>query len=583
MELNIKNENETDSKVEMVDDPSFEGFLPSGFGKQSRAINVEAQLDRAKRKVKDNEERDEPDRSHKSDEESDDDDDDSDDSDDGPEFPVTHELVIPTHARPVTSATLDSAGSRLITGSSDCTVKLHDIAAMNPTTVRAFKQINPTVTKTPGSHDSHLVQQVLFNPIAPAVFLIVTAQPQIIVADREGDITGTSMKGDKYLRDMHQTKGHTSEVTCADWHPQQRDVFTTAATDSTIRIWDVNKLSRQTAVIVHQSKQVGSAGRSRISAIKYAPSSSPSPFLAAAAYDGVLSTWDSNGPYRRPIAEVSEAHEPQTWTSSLDISSDGRLIITRGGDDALKLWDTRKLTTPLRTTSHPSTASQYSTSTVRFSPSGSQVLVGAPSGHLHILNTATLRPELVTPLSPGNTVISAFWHAKLNQIVATSADGCTRVLFNPQISQGGALTVMTKQPKHRHIDDDPNRVMDLSQGFSEDAIINPTTRKAGGRSSAGLAKGKNTRDPKRPDAPESIPFDRAEPAMSHVREHHPLSRMRDEDPREALLKYADDSGKKIFTKAWAETQPQTMYAEADEDDDEDEEAPKSKRVKQSNR
>ena len=53
--------------------------------------------------------------------------------------------------------------------------------------------------------------------------------------------------------------------------------------------------------------------------------------------------------------------------------------------------------------------------------------------------------------------------------------------------------------------------------------------------------------------------------------------MRDEDPREALLKYAEKAEKDpMFTKAWAKTQPKTIYGEIS---DEEEEEPEKKKVK----
>ena len=48
---------------------------------------------------------------------------------------------------------------------------------------------------------------------------------------------------------------------------------------------------------------------------------------------------------------------------------------------------------------------------------GTEVLTGSASGDLHILNAATLRPELVTPVTPGSPLISVIWHKELNQIV----------------------------------------------------------------------------------------------------------------------------------------------------------------------
>lgn len=54
--------------------------------------------------------------------------------------------------------------------------------------------------------------------------------------------------------------------------------------------------------------------------------------------------------------------------------------------------------------------------------------------------------------------------------------------------------------------------------------------------------------------------------------------MRDEDPREALLKYAEKAEKDpIFTNAWKETQPKTIYR--DVSDDEEEQQPDKKKAR----
>ena len=46
--------------------------------------------------------------------------------------------------------------------------------------------------------------------------------------------------------------------------------------------------------------------------------------------------------------------------------------------------------------------------------------------------------------------------------------------------------------------------------------------------------------------------------------------MREEDPREALLKYADKAQTDpMFTKAWGKTQPKTIYADLSDDDEDD--------------
>ena len=71
---------------------------------------------------------------------------------------------------------------------------------------------------------------------------------------------------------------------------------------------------------------------------------------------------------------------------------------------------------------------------------------------------------------------------------------------------------------------------------------------------------------------------RTQPDEKHISENIPLSRMLHEDPREALLKYADVAEKDpMFTGAWKQTQPVTQYA--DVSDEETEEGPHKKKAR----
>ncbi|KAK5166132.1 uncharacterized protein LTR77_008393 [Saxophila tyrrhenica] len=571
----------------------------TSFGKPSREADVARRLERSKRptgtaalspganggqangrrKSKDPEDEDQEDG-----EDDDGDSDDDDDDDDEDEFPVSHEMVIKTHDRAVTSATIDPAGARLITGSVDCSLKFHDFASMTPTTVRAFKSVDPSATKSSANVETHPINQVLFNPLSAGHVLVATALPQARILSRDGESVAEFAKGDMYLRDMHNTKGHISEVTTGTWHPTDRNLCVTAGTDSTLRIWDINNPRSQKEVIVHKSRAAGSAGRTRMTAVAWgSPMQGGNNLLVSAALDGSLVMWSGEGPYSRPAAETREAHTPGTWTSGLDISADGRLVVTRGGDDTIKLWDVRKFKQPVTTVSHASTSSQYPSTNIRFSPNSSNVITGSETGHLHILNPATLKPELVTPVTPGSPLISVFWNSKLNQIITGSANAETHVLYNPNTSTAGAKAVMARAPKRRHIDDDPNLTMDLAQGISGDSIVVPGGPAPSGASYAsrhptvGLTASGRSRDPRRPNMPAQTPFAKTNPDEEYVRSQIPLSSLRDEDPREALLKYADKAkNDPMFTNAWKETQPETKYAELS---DEEEEGPEAKKVK----
>ncbi|KAG5932146.1 hypothetical protein E4U53_001460 [Claviceps sorghi] len=577
---------------ELAENDLMRSFLPASFGKKSKGADIAAQIDRSKRAV------DQPavisvsddtrpsmskkksgaNGSDSDDASSDDDTDDSDDSDDADDYPVSHELVLKTHSRAVTTTSLDQAGGRLLTASSDCVVNFYDFASMTPSTLRAFKTVDPYETKkSAATAESHPIHHVEFNPLSGAAFLCISAHPQAKIMSRDGQILTEFVKGDMYLRDMNNTKGHISEITTGTWHPADRNVCVTAGTDSTLRIWDVNNKRSQKEVVVFKSKAAGSAGRTKMTAVAWgSPVQGGNNVLISAALDGSLVMYGGNGPFARPAAEIRDAHQPQTWTSGIDIASDGRMVVTRGGDDLIKLWDTRKFTKPLVSVSHKSTSDHYSTSNIRYSPDSRSIITGSETGHLHILNPGNLQPEHITPITPGSALITVNWHPKINQIVTGSANAETHVLYNPEKSTRGAKDVMSRAPKKRHIDDDPNRTMDQGIGMSGDSIITPGAS-AGSRKSGVTGTGRS-KDPRRPHIPQQTPFQKNQPDEKHVVDNIPLARMLHEDPREALLKYADKAqSDPIFTKAWSKTQPKTQYADLSDDDDDGPDRKKAKR------
>ncbi|CAJ2506940.1 Uu.00g081260.m01.CDS01 [Anthostomella pinea] len=560
---------------DLAEDDPMRAFLPASFGKKSKEADIAAQIDRSKRTVAAQKPAEQD--HHSGSNDASDSDDDSNDSDDDDEYPTSHEMVVKTHDRAVTSVSLDPAGGRFISGSIDCTVKMHDFSAMTPTTIRAFRSIDPFEGKSSANSETHPVNLVQFNPLAGGVFLCISAHPQAKIMSRDGDVLAQFVKGDMYLRDMHNTKGHVSEVTTGTWHPTDKNLCVTAGTDSTLRIWDINNKRSQKEVIVFKSKAAGAAGRTRMTAVAWGtPVQGGNNVLVSAALDGSLVIWSGNGPFYRPAAEITNAHKPNTWTGGIDISSDGRMVVTRGGDNTIKLWDTRKFKEPLVAVEHASTSDHYQTTNIKYAPNSTSIITGSATGHLHILNPGNLRPEFTTPITPGSPLITVDWHPKINQIVTGSANAETHILYNPTMSTRGAVDVMSRAPKRRHIDDNPEFTTDLSLGLSGESIITPGAL-AGSRKAGVTASGKS-KDPRRPQMPLQTPFMRSQPDQKHISENIPLSSMLHEDPREALLKYADKANKDpMFTNAWKDTQPVTQYADASDDEEEGPDKKKAKR------
>ncbi|KAI7691282.1 hypothetical protein KC322_g11316, partial [Hortaea werneckii] len=152
-----------DPELEVEGNDELRQFLGTeSFGKQTREANVQKQVDLSKRT--DANASGEGAQNGKAGRHQDDSDDEDDDDDEDDEYPISHEMVMKTHERAVTAVTLDPSGARLVSGGMDCTLKFHDFASMTPTTIRAFKSVDPTATKSSANVETHPVHQALFNP-----------------------------------------------------------------------------------------------------------------------------------------------------------------------------------------------------------------------------------------------------------------------------------------------------------------------------------------------------------------------------------------------------------------------------------
>ncbi|KAF8537176.1 WD40-repeat-containing domain protein [Trichophaea hybrida] len=555
-DYNNDDEPEIEQPALSVSDP-MRNFLPSSFGQQDISRDMDEIYAKARRiplpppkpskKPSDK------------DSDSDSDSDDDDDSDDGEgELPLSHSLELKSHSKAVTSVSLDPSGTRVATASHDCCLKLYDFPSMSMDHLHAFRSLEPT-----GSHHVH---SATFSQLdSGQSILVVSATPQAKVYTRDGHESIEFVKGDMYLRDMHNTKGHVAEISAGVWHPTDLNLCATASADSTIRIWDVNSRRQHKEIMVHKSKAKG--GRSRMCCLAWAsPQEGGKTMLASVALDGSLVVYGGNGPFSRPAMEVQNAHEPETWTGAIQFSSDGRLLATRGQDQTIKLWDTRKLKRPLAARTSFPTPHHLETSLL-FSANNTTLLVGDSLGNLHILSAARLESTETHAIS-SSPIISLTHHQRINQLLLGTAHGTVHILFSPTSSQRGAKTVLAAPLRKRHIDDDPTYTTDAA-AISGDAILVPSQQSTNKR---------KIQDIRKPAMPAITPWGKSQPDQEHIRKNIALSSMRDEDPREALLKYADKAEKDpMFTGVWKKNQPTTIYAKVEDEEEEEGEKEREKK------
>jgi WD repeat-containing protein 70 len=213
-----------------------------------------------------------------------------------------------------------------------------------------------------------------------------------------------------------------------------------------------------------------------------------------------------------------------------------------------------------------------------YSPNQKYLLTGESchpddQGSLLVLDSQTLSTVRKIPAGK-SSVIRVLWNTRINQLVTGSHNGTIRVLYSPTSSLRGAKLIVSRAPKARHIDDDTGFTTDIPEGYSGDqaARLEDGEGERLMRKLKSAARG-NTKAT-RPEMPSSAVA--SDPDKDHVRQQIGLSAMRTEDPREALLKYAEKAAKDpIFTKAYLKNQPKTLLAERAGDDVE--EPPSKKR------
>ncbi|BGP01943.1 hypothetical protein RTBOTA2_005286 [Rhodotorula toruloides] len=488
------------------------------------------------------------------------------------ELPVTHEVVMKDHTKTVSALSVDPAGARVVSGSYDYDCKLWDFGGMNA----SFKPFR-TFECRPG-HQASLLHS----------FLAATGSTQVKLYDRDGAEICEFNKGDMYIRDLRNTDGHVAAVTAVAWHPKNHSLFLTASSDSTLRIWDRENRRKSKSVIVVKSKERG--GKTKVTACAWSPDGKT---IAAACDDGAIHLWAASSNFTRPNSTCEGAHEKGTITSSIVFSPDGKHLATRGGDGTLKLWNPKALKKPLAVaTSLPSLNSE--TNAV-FSPDSRYVLSGTAGAHAGVLAggveeerakelekeggvgagrvmvyaTDGLQLVRAIDISPFS-VVRVLWHPRINQILTGSADGSIHVLYSPATAVKGVTLAVTRAPKARAADDFASAA-DLDRPIIAPHSL-PMFKEDGGMgTSAGGRGGKRKREKERHDPQKTLkPMPPVvgpgrggrigAAATQHVVQGLVRNSMRDQDPREALLKYASaDPNDNTWTKAWAATQPKPVF------------------------
>lgn len=478
-----------------------------------------------------------------------------DEEDDEPEpnrlfVPCSCEATMTHGTKAITAVSVDPSGARLASGSVDYDVSFWDFAGMD-SNMRSFRTLQPA--------ENHPIRCLSYSGTGDLI-LVISGASQAKVLDRDGFEKLETVKGDMYITDQAKTKGHTAGLLSGLWNPLIKEEFLTSSADGTVRTWDFYEGGKNHKNIIKCRAQNG---------LKVSPTSvcygRDGKVIACGCADGSLQLWDLRKSTVAPASQLRKAHLPAEITS-VRFSNVGNTILTRSCDETMKLWDIRNLKTCLQQVGD--LFSRYDTTDAIFSPNDALVATGAslrkhePEGFVYFYSTASF--ELVHKLSITNShTIKLLWHPKLNQIFVGTGNGMVKCLYDPKRSLRGATLCAAKvHRKAQH-----SEIVSTQQVITPHAL--PLFRQERRKTSRKQME-KDRLDPvksRRPDLPiTSGQGGRVASSggtlSSYVIRNLGLSKRvdDDQDPREAILKYAKDAAENPYwiTPAYARTQPDVI-------------------------
>ena len=367
------------------------------------------------------------------------------------DIPMSHVVRFPhTKKSVINSLDIDNKSNRLVTGCSDGTVKIWDFNSLT-------RRPKPNHSVDCSDEKDFPVVSVSWAP-SGGFFLVCTENSQAKVISREGVEEICCLKGDNYLVDIRNTKGHTYGLRDGKWHPLEKNIFLTSSVDATLRLWDI--YSKQFGIdsdIAHKNIFKVRTLKNKKIPVNSCNFNRDGKLIIGGVNDGSIQLFTTKS--YLPQIYIPNAHENNTEISSIIFMENNRNFYSRATDNTMKLWDLRKYNKPIKIFND--LPNNYYKTEVCLSPEEDYVLTGTSIsknknkkeneieyGQLKIFSTTT--HELINSydISPNNSVISVKWKKKINQILVGTSDGYANIYFAPPpISKNGIINSIFKRPK----------------------------------------------------------------------------------------------------------------------------------------
>ncbi|KAF7635371.1 hypothetical protein Mgra_00005191 [Meloidogyne graminicola] len=500
-------------------------------------------------------------------------------------IPASYEVSIKTETnKAITAIAYDLQGAKFAVGTASYSVNLYEFQRMD-SSMHSFRQVYPC--------ESHIINDLAFSNNAENL-LVGSSSPIIILLDRQGSQWAETVRGDQYLVDPANTKGHTAAVNSVCWHPLNKTEFLTCADDGTLRLWDIEDYKDVTKCINTQRKLIktkNSTGKRALATT--CCYSRDGKLIAAGCDDGSIQVWKNGKIFVNTTYLNRTAHN--NLITRLQFSPDNERIISRSMDDTLKLWNLKDFKKPLKTANNlktifPQTDCGYSPhAEFIFTATNDKSREGGEQGTLLFFDSETL--ELLYKIEYENQgCIRALWHPKINQIFVGLSDGTCKIYYDPSISIRGAIQCIGRPVKRLREKEVVKEELILSpltlemfQPRGEDGeerevtewrlrkylrMHNKEKRPLFRQPAAMPMSGPSTGGRIRPQGGTLHSFVAKEMGLVRNKEF-----IDDEDIRTAILRHAEEAEKdpQFISKAYSITQPTPIFQESTEESKEEEE------------
>ena len=503
-------------------------------------------------------------------------------------IPISHSVELIGHTKACVAISFEPSGSRVVTGSLDYNTQIYDFGGMD-SRHRPFRSLE--------AEDGHPVTSLSHSPSGDR-FVVASGSCQPKVYDREAIEIIKFCRGDMYIRDLSNTKGHTMEVTGVAWHPSDKNIILTSSMDGSMRIWDLLGEAHFGCLMNKSVLKIRSdSGQARLGASCCCYSKLGSRMVGGGA-DGSVHVFFERKIYGKADIIIRPCHAPTATVTSVLLAKDDYTLVTRATDNNVLVWDLRKPKAPVKVI--PNVVNKYTNANAELSPDEKIIcLCGTVNSgdkseksliYFYSLKGNSNRPILQLPVTSQQTAepktaasgeqaarlqlesigadgapavgVVVRWNPVTNQIFATLSNGCIKVFYSPLLSTKGALlTAGKKARKETSFLSGDNVVVG--------EILNPNALPMYKQESSFKRKAAELRDPIKMKVPENKedkgPSNRTNTNFfftNYVTSGKEVTNIRGEDPREALLKYdAVARADPVYTSAYAATQPKNILAE----------------------